>query len=807
VSAFPLRYVCANVLLGPRGERAAVYRIGTISYPWLPDAEKWRWLRRLERFVMRAGADLSVYRVNRAYPADRYVAETVGLLNPRGQSREAFAGYLAAHARRLELLASHVPEVYAVVSLREVPVVGFGRTFTQSIDRVRRRVEELAGVGAAAPIARGELESIAVAEERLFAQVRKELPCARARTQEIEWLLRRVELRGVVEPRLDPQWQPDALVVEAEDGHVAYEPLEHDLWRCCNAPVREARSGPPRLLVDAEAGVTYQAMLCLGALADAPEFPGAAAELLHAPVEAVPFPVDAVMHCQWIGNRDALAQVRRRITDVEQIHRDQLAGDVRGPGLLAEEDRLLAREYEAHLQGSARPPMLRGTISYAIGAPDSDELEARVSALRDQLGQLALHRPRGLQEQLYLDHLLRPDGGAVSDYRAQLTTEQVAATMPIGSQHVGAECGLYLGVAGGRPVRFDPTAAARRNRTTTVLVCGGLGGGKTSTAQTIAFGAERRGSQIIDFDPKSDHGLDRVPQLVGRVRVVELSGAEQHRGVLDPLAIGLPELREELACSYYLDLLPGAPPTWEVAIQRAVRDAVRAQERNSLMVIERLRSSTESAAREVGEALHVVSDFGLARLGFSDGSSAMIDTDAPVTTIRTPGLTLPEPGKSRSEWTRSERISVATLTLIAALVMRMVVTDRSRHKVVILDEAWFLLASTIGRVLIAKLVLLSRAHNALVLLVSQLLGHVGDLSKLIGTHLVFRQESEDEARAALAALRLDPEDPDLVERLLSLDDGACLMRDLDGRVAEVQVDYVLPELRDAFNTTPDAAAA
>jgi hypothetical protein len=807
---FPLRYVRANVLLGPGGERAAVYRLGMVAYPFLPAGEKWRWLRTLERFAALVGTDFSICRVNRAYPAERYVHDTSVLLDERTVDPEAFRAFLEGQRRRLAQLASHTAEVYVVVSLHDTSTDGFGSGLLRSVDRARRRLEDLAGVAAAQPISGRELDGIAVVEQQTFEQIRGVLACERARTKEIEWLLRRVEVRGLGEPDLDRYWDPDALVVETGEGEVAYQPLEHDLWRCLNAPVIEPRSGAPRLLVESERGCSHQALLSLGALADAPAFPGPMTELLFAPLEAVPFPVDAVLHARWIGNRQALAQVRKRITDVEHVYREQFDGDARGPGLLAEEDRVLAREYEAILQSSGHPPMLYGSIGLAVGAADDEELEQRVTALRDQFGELTLHRPRGLQEALYLDHLPRPGGGAVRDYTQQVTVEQFGALMPLGTQRIGSERGVYLGVsggAGGRPVKYDVTEAAREDRPSTVLLCGTLGSGKSAAAQTIAYGAALRGSQIIDFDPKPDHGLDRIAQLAGRVRVLELSGAAEHRGALDPLAIGLDDdMREELASSYYLDLLRNPPPAWEVAIQRAVRDAVRRGERNSLAVINRLRKAQEPAAREAGTALEVIADFGLARLGFGDGSShAATSTATPVTTIRTPGLTLPDPRASRETYTRAERISVATLSLVAALAMRLVSHDRTRHKVVLLDEAWFLLASTQGRALIHRLVLLGRAFNATVLLATQLLGHVGDLSDLIGTYLIFGQESDAEAKRALAQIALDPNDGGLVARLRGYRRGRCLMRDLDGRVGELQVDLVFRYLRDALNTTPRTA--
>ncbi|HST38788.1 MAG TPA: ATP-binding protein [Conexibacter sp.] len=807
---FPLRYVRQNVLIGRGGEAAAVFRLGMVAYPFLPAAEKWRQLHLLERWATLVGADFSLYRVTRAWPADRYAAETIGLLDERVQRRQAFTDYLDGHAERLAQLASHTPELYAVVALGEPAVTGLARGLVQRVDRARRRVEDLAGVGAAQPIPAAQLEALAVAEQRAFEQLRGTLPCQRATTREVQWLLRRVELRGVGEPVLDAHWEPDALLIETPEDRVAYVPLEHDLWRCCNAPVVEPRTGPARLVVESEQGDSHQAVLCVGELAEEPVFPGAQAELLFAPLEAVPFGVDAVLHARWVGNRDALAQVRRRITDADHAHADQAEGDAHGPSLKAEEDRLLAREYEAVLQSSARPPMLYASIGFAVGAPEAAVLEERVRALQDQFGDTRLYRPRGIQSWLYAEHLLRV-GGAMPDYVEQLTVEQFGALMPHGISAVGSERGIYLGVtggAGGRPVKYDPTEPSRESRTSAVLLAGTLGSGKTHGAQTIAYAAERRGSQLVDIDPKPDHGLHRVPALRDRVDVLELSGDPAQRGALDPLTVGLPDLREELAASYYLDLLRDPPPSWEHQIQRAVRDIVRLSEpQGSLAVIKQLRAVDHPAARDVADALEIVADFGLGRLGFGDGTRPHLGTTAaPVTTIRTPGLTLPDPAAGRESYTRAERISVATLSLVAALALRLVSHDRTKHKVIVLDEAWFLLASPQGRALVNRLVRLGRSFNVTVLLVTQRLEDLGDLGDLIGTFFLFGMESEAEAQAALKLIGLDPTDAGLVARQRSYRRGLCLMRDLAGRVGEVQFDAVFGELIDAFDTTPTAAA-
>jgi DNA helicase HerA-like ATPase len=389
-------------------------------------------------------------------------------------------------------------------------------------------------------------------------------------------------------------------------------------------------------------------------------------------------------------------------------------------------------------------------------------------------------------------------------YTQQLTVEQFGAMVPTASRIVGSERGPYLGYtpAGAPlPVRFDATQAPREDRASAVLLIGTLGSGKTVAAQAIEYAAERRGSLVVDFDPKPDHGLHRLPELHGRLQVLELSGAETQQGNLDPLAIGIPDIREELACSYLLELLPGNPAQWENAVSLAVKDTVREGSRSLLRVVELLLASERSGARDAGEALEVIRDFGLARLGFGNGEDCEVRAAMALTTIRMPGLSLPEPTAGRDTYTRAERVSVATLSLVAAYALQLISGDRTRHKIVGLDEIWFLLASPQGRQIIHRLVRLGRAYNATILLGTHRIADLGDLAELIGVVFVFGQDSDTAAAAALSFIGLDPT-PELVAKVREFRAGRCLMRDLHGRIGELQIDLVYPHLLQALGTTP-----
>jgi hypothetical protein len=168
VTRFPLRYARGNVLIGPGGEAAALYRAETASYPFAPVAGKRALAHRLERFVQLVGADFSLWRVSRSYPAECYVQELAGLADPRHADPAAWRDYLESQGRRLAELDSHLPEVYLAVSLGESRR---GGGVLGSFERARRRAEELAGISAPRPLSSAGLQAFAEAERRTFERL------------------------------------------------------------------------------------------------------------------------------------------------------------------------------------------------------------------------------------------------------------------------------------------------------------------------------------------------------------------------------------------------------------------------------------------------------------------------------------------------------------------------------------------------------------------------------------------------------------------------------------------------------------
>src|SRR3954454_20138539 len=157
MSRFPLRYAHQDILVGHGDTRAALFRVDTVSYPFLAAADKREWLRRLARVAVAVEAGFSLWRVCRAYPADQYGVQAHALLDERHQSAVAWRQYLKGHEAHLRELRAFVPEVYLAIALAGERSSG--------VARMRRRVEELFGVAGVVPIPAAELERLIVAED------------------------------------------------------------------------------------------------------------------------------------------------------------------------------------------------------------------------------------------------------------------------------------------------------------------------------------------------------------------------------------------------------------------------------------------------------------------------------------------------------------------------------------------------------------------------------------------------------------------------------------------------------------------
>jgi hypothetical protein len=743
----PVNYASGNILRGPVAPFgntgfAGLYRVPMVSYKLLSERASLEQHHRLADFAYTAEADFSMYRVTRN------------------------------HGTHFE------PELYVTIALDKRD-----RIPTHSKKRITPR----------------ERRRLATAETRALQRLSGALPGAdRATTREVQWLLSRPPSRGLVEPRLDGQWDPPAM--EVDEG--VFEPLGHELLSLVNDPLeRRARAVVAR---SEECPEAWHTVLAMGVTPERTRFPGR--ELMFAPLEELAFPVDAVVHCRWISNRDAIDWIKKKIRDADISHEDENQGRRAPLSNRRLENRKWARGLLQYLESNEHPPLLVSSLLLALSATDEETLDERVATIRAAYGTVELHRPAGFQVPLFVDTLLRVDAGAVSDYRVVRTREEFGALMPIGTHLAGSRRGRTLGhVANGPspPVRFDTREASRRRRSPSVLLAGGLGGGKTLSGEWIAYGAWRENARLVDVDPKVDHKLHLV---IPDMEIVDLQTSPA--GTIDPLVVLPPEMREDAANSMVATLLTGTPSVWGSHVREMITAELADQDRVPCMssVVDRLEKSKHEDARSAGRALASwAHSSGLTRLLFGDGILIRGEKDARATTIRTRGLSLPQAGVPRSESRLSELISSEVLNLTAAYATRLLFSSRLEHKVMLLDEAWQILDSSEGIRLVDRINRFGRTEDVTLLLLAQLVADPGKIEQLIGTRMLFRPETEEEARRGLALAGRSDAPEVLVNRMLNFEPGRCILQDLDRRVAEVQVD-IPDELLEQWKTDPEGSA-
>lgn len=788
----PISFAWRNLVFGRNARDAwGLFRVHTSSYAGLPVTAKRDLLAGFAGFAAGARADFQILRVSRAWSVDSYADSAAALADLEHAQRDAYAEQLGLHADALRHGSTWRPEVYLAVRLSSPrgtsPLAEVARIF---------------GLSDPAGLTHRALQELLVAEERIFEHAGDYLDCERASSSELQWLLRRAFCRGLSEPQLDERWRPQALVLDADEAEARrrYVPLETDVVRLTDAPINIGARG---LRIEDEAGTSHQALLTLGALPETVGFPSRQSELLFAPLESLPFAVDAVVGAQWIANDRAVALTRRRVIDADHAYADESLGD-HGPSASGAERPAAARELEEYLTAPQRPPLLRATIGLCISAPDEEELERRVEQVRREYAPVTLHRPLGSQLELFISHL-PAQTCRVRSYDDVLLCEQLGAMVPTATHAVGPEIGLYIGhtlSGSAQPVLFDIGEGSRTSRPPAVLCSGTLGSGKTVTALLLAYLAHLAGSRVVTVDPKGDHRLDA---LVGHdlVERIELRPGAQDRGLLDPLRVGSEDTRAELAYGFLLDTLPSpVPPRWQTELRAAVDEVVGRGGRACGQVLDVLETGDQDA-QDAARAIRVHSASGLLQLGFADDARPLPEPgDRPVCCLRIANLTLPLPGTPRSELTSDERAGQALLRLLASYALHLMGGDWSRHKVLVFDEAWMLLDDAAGRALVQRINRLCRSQNATPILATQQLSDVAELEPLLGAQFCFGVETDAEASKTLRLLGLDGDDERLRSQLRAFRAGRCFMRDYEGRVAPIQIDPVDPALLDALDTRP-----
>ncbi|HYG60254.1 MAG TPA: ATP-binding protein [Symbiobacteriaceae bacterium] len=806
---FPITYLEQNLVFTEARETWALYRLQPWHYEHLGHAARLGMLWRLSRLFW----DLEecagqVLVVPRSQLASQHLAHL------QRDLRGPLAGAAQAHCREAAVTIGQMSEgnKYEHYLALRMPAVDAPGPFWPGVWREPKRWLEESLRLAPRRLFQHEVEAYLEREEMLFSRLSRLVQATRLEPGESAWLIQRGFWRGIDEPLPRTGWAPDAVALPRADGSVDLAPERSEIRTLAEGEM-DLRH-PRRVAITqstAEGDVTGLTSFCYAAaLPDELLFPGS--EWLFR-LEDLPFPVEVCLRWRTAGFEEALAAVRRkRLEIMDQDDHTRRSGEDVPLSLLDAQDQVLALEHDLKQR---RFPTVMASICLAVSGRDQRSLQERVSQLKSHLNafQISLEVPSGDQLNAFLSCL--PGGpDRVQDYTHRMPPEVLAGTMFLGTRALGDATGPYIARTGvlRRPVYLDPALPPQVNRSASAAFLGSLGGGKSFTANMLTYLAVAyQGAQALILDPKGERGgwPAMLPELGEHLQVISLGARPEDTGKLDPFIMNRSRSEEELretgnTAVSLLSFLAGVQTGSRefLALLRAVERVIEQPLPSMGKVVDALEH--DPAAADLAAYYRALSRRAYASLIFGLGHERGLSLEERISVLQLHHLAMPPAGKPREEYSLDELISVALMHAITDFATHFTrQQDRGTFRIVLLDEAWALTASSQGRALVARLLRAGRAMNNAVYLVSQNVADLLDetIKNNIGLKFVFRSSDQAEVAKVLQFLNLEA-DEENVRALRQLDTGQALFQDLQGRVGVITLDPVLPHLARAFDTRP-----
>lgn len=369
----------------------------------------------------------------------------------------------------------------------------------------------------------------------------------------------------------------------------------------------------------------------------------------------------------------------------------------------------------------------------------------------------------------------------------------------------------------GNLVLWDPHTQISNNRPPGTIITGAPGSGKTYFSETIAVIQALLGKTLVILDWKGDFlALKSLEDEIGPVNIWRVGDKDAEPGGLDPFSMSDDPIEQRSLARTVIEIFLGGLTREEMTTLSNIIDDVLKECRQRQIqpslgdVKDRLRGSSNKLARDLGHQLKDIADHPLSKICFAPGNRKRSATGGIIgageTTVATLlGLDLPsspEDAKSTAE----KRLTSGIFSLLTHFIYKLLHDqDKSIPKVLIIDEAWAILSSPMGKDVVKKISLLGRSKNIALIMATQNYSHFDDsgLENTIGTRFAFRAELQ-EAESVIKNLQLEQ---GFEEVITSLDNGECLMRDWRARFATVRIKNWNTRWGQAFETNPEKRRA
>ncbi|EMW5626220.1 TPA: ATP-binding protein [Enterococcus faecalis] len=568
------------------------------------------------------------------------------------------------------------------------------------------------------------------------------------------------------------------------------------------------------LKIQNEETTSYVAYFTIDSIVGELDFPSN--EIFYYQQQQFDFPIDTNMNIEIVANKKALSTVRNKKKELKDLddHAWNSDNETGNNVLEALED---VNELEAELD-QTKEAMYKLSYVIRVAASSYEELKRRCNEIKDFYDDWSIKLVRPFGDMLGLHYEFLPSSKRyINDYVQYVTSDFLAGLGFGASQMLGETEGIYIGynIETGKNVYLKPSLASQgvKGSVTNALASaflGSLGGGKSFSNNLLVYYSVLFGAQALIVDPKAERGnwKETLPDMADEINIVNLTSEEKNQGLLDPYVLMKRKKDAESLAIDILTFLTGISSRDGERfplLRKAIRSVTQKEIRGLWLVIDELREDDNPLSHSIADHIESFTDYDFAHLLFSDGTTEnSISLEKQLNIIQVADLVLPDAQSNFSDYTTLELLSVAMLIVISTFALDFIHSDRTKFKIVDLDEAWSFLQVAQEKTLSNRLVRAGRAMNAGVYFVTQNADDLIDekLKNNIGLKFAFRSTDSQEIKKTLTFFGVDPNDEDNQKRLRELENGQCLIQDLYGRVGTIQVHPVFEDLFHAFDTRP-----
>lgn len=625
-----------------------------------------------------------------------------------------------------------------------------------------------------------------------------------------------------------PDFAPGEYVEGLEENgdiHKAMRPDEPAFLDLQSASVEEV--GPKTLLmkkiIENDVEEMYVQYLVCDSMDEVNHHPGF--EWLYKIQAKMPFPVGVSIRAYHQHN----TQVRKKLSNARLEFEDQRQEATKGGtgvDLSVSTSEQGAIQMENYFKRSGQPAYSCSFV-FRVNAKDQKTLKSRADSLRNELSRygVSVLAPYGEQLQLAMETI--PGSKQYhTDYKIEAAPGILAGAMFGATTNIGDNRGLFIGYTKQfkRPVFIKPDLAAKAFEgvhnvvdSISVLVAGMTGKGKSVFMNLFTYLSVLSGSQALILDPKGDRkgwekGLPFIPKE--HVSLWTLGRSQKDAGCLDPFRTSTNIEEAKDVCMDILSYLAGIhiQDDQYTILSEAVEEVSRTDNPCIGAVISYLhelykkrpesmsKSRHESVERLKG-TLETLRRNQLARLLFGEVGQdyRALTVDKPLQVMMVQNLTLPDAHTKQPR--PAHKISEAIMISLTAFTKQyMFNQDRSRHKIILQDEARSVDRSAVGAELMNFIIRQGRYYNTTLIKGSQNASDYGDDVANIGMKFSFGMKKTSEAAEMLDYLNL-PQTPANIETLKGLNRGEALFQDIYGRSAIVKINPVFKDLLEAFDSS------